>query len=406
VNEFEALEQAYQRECFKLDALAIAIREIEAQGIARDTVVALEEYCPELVTADYPLASYTRFPSETNLGFAMEGLVGRMLKSASIAIMKLIDLWVKITRWISDKLRELIEAFLRSDMPAKLKEWYDRVIAAWKKMQAEGTNNTYNRVAGSLLCQWVEDSSNDLYTNDQLYGVLNEMNEISLEIVKAMRVQTDALVDELTRSGNPRMDLYVQNLYDDTDDAYNSLWLSPLNEMCESIDRYHKGAPTQVPTVDLALQTHAQRDIGYTTPPILLDVLQARIDLTNYFRDNDRTESATISGLERMYKAGLFEAEDTSRPQRAYAATVSTVEREMEKVSKGIQKATDAAVKVNYSGALPDYIDVVRGGLSTLMRFGKAMQQSLVLQSRVNEGRGTIVRALNMVLDEAESNKK
>jgi len=406
VNEFEALEQAYQKECFKLDALAVAIREIEAQGIARDTVVALEEYCPELVTGDYPLASYTRFPSETNLGFAMEGLGDRLLKAAFAAVMKILDLWIELNRWIAKKILQLVRYALESKFGNRTSSWWDDIKSTMRSEEANVAIELYTKLANTQLCEFVEDNADKIPDDESLYNALIEVNEVSVtileDVISSIAARRAALDrgESIPEAGG--MDALVQQ----TDENIRLLWTSGLNEYGEEIDDYVKNAPNTVPSIAMYMQIKDFITLGYPDPPKVVDVLQTRVQMADYLKDNQRLKQGSLSKVERLYKRGLLESKKIDRLEKTHRISSEAVNKALSKVSGELDKLMSIKAGNVDGQEMVNYVQMVRAGSATMMRFAKACQYAVVFQNRINDTRGTIVSALNSVLAENANSKK
>ena len=406
MKEFEALEQAYQKECFKLDALAIAISEIEAEGIARDTVVALESYCPELISADYPLASYTHFPSKTNLGFAMEGLSDRLLKTAFAAVMKIMDLWIELNRWIAKKILQLVRYSLESKFGNRASSWWDDLKSTMRSESANAAIELYTKLANTQLCQYVEDSADTIPDDETLYTALIEMNEVSVEtldtIISSIQDRRDALSNgKIIPAGGT-----IQGLIDATKDDVNTLWRSDLNDYGRSIDTYMKNSPVAVAVTDMQLQLANTITLANQNSPKLLDVLQARIRVADYLKSQQRTKQGNLTKIERLYERDLLSVPKIDRLEKLYRVSSANVNKSLDKVSAELDKLMSLKVGTTNIQEMTDYIQTVRAGSATLMRFAKACQYTIVFQNRINDTRGTIVSALNAVLDDAKTRSK
>ena len=400
MNEFEALEQAYQKECFKLDALAVAIREIEAQGIARDTVVALEEYCPELVSGDYPLASYTHFPSETNLGFAMENLATRVIRTLFTVLRKVIEIWLKINQWLFDKIIEFTQYVMESKWGDRSSSFMDDVMSMWRSEQANASIETYTRNARSLLCQFIEDKADTLVTGESLFEAVTDINLRSTEIVELIVDRVAEVRKAVKGKDSAAIAGAPDDLIKDTASLYESIWMSDINDYGEAVDDYAKKGPSNPHVSDMKRQLKDFITIGYPDPPKAIEVMQSRLNIVDYLKNNDRTSQGSPSKIEKLHRLKLFDNKTNPRLEKAYRASAVELNGHIESLLEKMSDLPDLAKDNVDVPNIQTFMELVRKGTSTLMRFAKLAQHTVVFQSRINEGRATIVKALDAALEE------
>lgn len=193
VDEYEADLSAIQ---FKLSGLMATFKDIQHNGVSQDTVLGIENLCPDIISDNVPLFSYTSTLSSVNAGYALESLKNKILRTLVNLLIKSIEFFYKAVNFVVTRTARLAFSLLLSKVDGKETSTWEEIRYSFSSDETRAMVDTYSDLVDTGMTGYIEDNLKRVPSDEQFYEILNE----SLRLVEESLSEVETLVGELSDS--------------------------------------------------------------------------------------------------------------------------------------------------------------------------------------------------------------